>query len=330
MNDENLICVSDKLISPAGLDPQEDSEPMYLLEAAVSDAPGQVLEIPDIPIEALIHYLSRFKDDISDPLALASGVIKAEVLGSHTAIRGVAETLRRDLVYAIGLYEKAGKKVTPEIRNFVQNAQNSAKNSLSNIRINTRSFRLMTQKGISLQFGASSNPWAKNLRGRIEKVPVSLYSLTDLFKDPSIAANKQTYYRNADKILIAPKSLSRAFDAFGRILIVAEIAPIVYDIYTSATDKDYEAAFDKFINGMAKVGSGIIGNAVTNAGFGMCVEAGVSVTVLAPPAVGLPFTIACGVGAVAAGMYIGKQIEKLPVKLSPVPNLDRGLELRNP
>jgi hypothetical protein len=326
MNYEDQICVPDGLVSPEGLDPREEFEPIYLLEAAIGDAPGQSLEIPDIPIEALMHYLSSFNDDLSDPLSFAKGIIKAEVLGSHTAIRGVAETLRRDLVYATGLYDKAGKRLTPEIRMFVKSAQASAEKSLSNVRVNTRSFRILTQKGISLQFGATSNPWAKNLRGRIAKPPVSLYSLSDLFENPALAVNKQAYYRNAESVLVLPKPLSRALNAFGRVLVVAEIAPIVYDIYNAVKDEDYEVAFNRSLDGLAKVGAGIVGNAVTNVSFGMCVEAGVSVTVLASPAIGLPFTIACGVGAVAAGIYVGSKIEELPVKLTPVQNL----ELRMP
>ncbi|RZJ85480.1 MAG: hypothetical protein EOO64_00425 [Massilia sp.] len=136
--------MADELISPPGLDPREEDEKMYLLEAVSNSALGRPYELPDMPIEALLSYLNRFEDDASKPTSYAKGFIDAEVLGTHTAMRAIAEKLRRDLIAAANLYEKSGGKVTKEVRGAVEAAQAAALGSLSNTRMQTK-FTFATQ-----------------------------------------------------------------------------------------------------------------------------------------------------------------------------------------
>lgn len=303
---------------PPGLDPREDYEPAFLLEVATKDAPGEPYELPSIPVEALLGHLRQFSEDVATPLQISKGFIDAEVLGTHTAIRGVAESLRRDLVHAAEMYDRAGKKVTPEIRAFVQAAQQHAKSSLSNVRMSTSSYRLLTEKGLSLQFGNVERPWAKNVRAKLSRPPVQLYDLKQLAKNPEAALNRQAYYKNSQSVLVMPKGIARALEQFDKVLVAAEIAPSVYEMYTAVNDGDYETAFKKFASASAIVGGKIVGDIVTRGGLSICVETGIEVTVVASPAVGLPFTVACGVAAVAAGIYVGDSIKTLPTNLSPV------------
>ena len=198
MGANNPICVPDELISPPGLDPREESEEMYLLEAVSKGAPGVPYELPDIPVEALLSYLKQFEETASTPSAVVKGFIDAEVLATHTTMRGIAEKLRRDLVAAADLYEKSGRKVTKEVRGAVEAAQATARTSLSNVRMQTRSFRLLSQGGVALQFEGVKQPWKTGIKRRLNKLPAQMYSSKELFSSPELASKYGGYISASD------------------------------------------------------------------------------------------------------------------------------------
>ncbi|RZJ85481.1 MAG: hypothetical protein EOO64_00430 [Massilia sp.] len=117
-----------------------------------------------------------------------------------------------------------------------------------------------------------------------------------------------------------PKKLSAALDRFDKVLLAVEIAPSVYDLYTAVNDEDFDKGLKSVINASAIVGSKVAGDMLTRFTFSLCVEVGLA-TAVAMPVAALPVTLACGVGAVIAGVYVGDYIKGLPTKLAPVENL---------
>lgn len=317
----NPLCLPEGVLSPPGLDPREEFEALYLIEAVSREAPGEAFELPDIPVDAILAYLLDFQSSASTPLSVAKGFIDAEVLGTHAAMRGVAEALRRDLVQAVKMYEAAGKKVTPEIRAFVEAAQASSRTSLSKLPIHTRSWRLLNEAGVSLQFGAVTRPWEKGVRQSLMKVPIQLYSPAELLQNPALASNKQAYFRNSQGIITVPKKISGALKAFDTMLFAVEVAPSVYHMYNAITEGDMEELFKSSVATLATAGGELAKDVTTRVGFSFCVELGVATTAVATPAVSLPLTVACGVGAVIAGIYVGDRVKNLPTTLTPVENL---------